>query len=192
MKEYKLLRFEKLSGASIESDNSGQTPQEARYRKHFINLETAEVFHITDLQSRKFKRNKHIDIFTRTYQSPFKKKAVSIFSFVVKESHYPSISKFLNMLGKKLSRKQILKLGHVWIRDVGEINFERHYHILIATSRICDTTFRELFSKKRHSNFDVEFLRNTNGLKSYLIKKDLFASKKQRAFGKSKEFKKAN
>lgn len=192
MKEYKLLRFEKLSEASIESDNSGQTPQEARYRKHFVNLETAEVFQITDLQSRKFKRNKHIDIFTQTYQSLFKKKAVSIFSFVVKESHYPSISKFLNMLGKKLSRKQILKLGHVWVRDVGEINFEHHYHILIATSRICDTTFRELFSKKRHSNFDVEFLRNTNGLKSYLIKKDLFASKKQRAFGKSKEFKKAN
>ena len=41
-------------------------------------------------------------------------------------------------------------------------------------------------------NFDVEFLRNPNGMKAYLTKKDLYGINKQRAFGKSKEFKKPN
>ena len=71
MSNYKLWKFDVLSGASIESDNSGQTPQQAKYRKHFVNLHTAEVSSITDLDSRKFKRNKHIINFTNTYKTLF-------------------------------------------------------------------------------------------------------------------------
>ena len=190
MSNYKLWKFDILSGASIESDNSGQTPQQAKYRKHFVNLETAEICRITDLDSRKFKRNKHIENFTKTYKSQFSAKKVSILSFVVNESKYATVSKFLNMIGKKINRKQIEKLGYVWVRDVGEINFERHFHVLIATSRITPKTFQELFSKKRHSYFDVEFLRNPNGLRAYLTKKELFGVNKQRSYGKSIEFKK--
>jgi hypothetical protein len=192
MSNYKLWKFDVLSGASIESDNSGQTPQQAKYRKHFVNLDTAVVSSITDLDSRKFKRNKHIVNFTNTYRRQFKKQIVSVLTFVVNESKYPTVSQFINMLGKKLSRKAIDKLGYVWVRDVGEINFDRHFHVIFATSRITGKTFQELFSKKRHSHFDVEFLRNPNGLNAYLTKKELFGIKKQRSYGKSKEFKKAN
>lgn len=192
MKTYKLWKFDLLSGASIESDKLGQTPQQAKYRKHFVNLDTAEVSSITDLDSRKFKRNKHIANFTNTYRGQFKKQIVSVLSFVVNESKYPTVSQFINMLGKKLSRKQIDKLGYIWVRDVGEINFERHFHIIVATSRITAKMFQELFSKKTHSHFDVEFMRNPNGLKAYLTRKELFGVKRQRSYGKSKEFKIAN
>jgi len=102
MKTYKLWKFDLLSGASIESDKLGQNPQQAKYRKHFVNLDTAEVCSITDLDSRKFKRNKHIINFTNTYKPLFKKQDVSILSFAVNESKYDSVSKFLNMLGKKI------------------------------------------------------------------------------------------
>jgi hypothetical protein len=192
MNQYKLWRFEVLSGASIESDKSGQIPQKAKYRKHFVNLETAEVSSITDLDSRKFKRNKHITNFTNAYKTLFKNQDVSILTFAVNESKYDSVSKFLNMLGKKLSRKQVDKLGYVWVRDVGDIKFDRHFHVLIATSRITAEMFQELFSKKKHSHFDVEFMRNPNGLKAYLTRKELYGVKKQRSYGKSKEFKIAN
>ena len=192
MKQYKLWRFEVLSGASIESDKSGQIPQKAKYRKHFVNLETAEVSSITDLDSRKFKRNKHLTNFTNAYKILFKNQDVSILTFAVNESKYNSVSKFLNMLGKKMSRKQVEKLGYVWVRDVGDIKFDRHFHVLIATSRITAKVFQELFSKKKHSHFDVEFMRNPNGLKAYLTRKELYGFKRQRSYGKSKEFKIAN
>ena len=192
MNEYKLWKFDVLSGASIESNKSGQNPQQAKIRKHYVNLNTAEVNVITDLDSRKYKRNKLMANFKLAYNNQFKKQKVSILTFAVKESKYSSISVFLNMLNKKLSRKQIQKLGYVWVRDVGEKNFEKHFHIIVATSRITPNIFHELFYKKRHSNFDVEFLRNPNGMKAYLTKKDLYGINKQRAFGKSKEFKKPN
>jgi hypothetical protein len=189
MNKYKLWKFDLLSGASIESDNSGQTPQRAKFRKHFVNLETAEISHITDLESRKYKRNKYLDAFTAVYKQPFSSQKISLLSFVVNESKYKSISQFLNMLSKKLCRKIISKYGYLWIRDVGDNRFERHFHLLIAVSRIDSRTFQELFSKKRHSEYEVEFFRNIRGLKSYLKKKNLYGAKKKRAFGKSKEFK---
>ena len=189
MTQYKLWRFDLLSGASIESNNSGQTPQRAKYRKHFVNLDTAVISQITDLQSRKFKRNNMINQFVKCYASMFKKQKISILTFVVNEEYYQSISRFINMISKKFARKDIKKLGYVWVRDVGDIKAERHYHIIIATSRIESTTFKDLFSKKRHSNFDVEFARNPKGLKNYIKEKELYGSKRQRAFGKSVEYK---
>ncbi len=192
MTQYKLWRYDLLSGASIDSDNLGQTPQRAKYRKHFVNLDTAVVSQITDLQSRKHKRNIQVEQFVKCYTSSFKKQKISILSFVVKEAYYQTISKFVNTISKKFARKGIKKLGHVWVRDVGDIQAEKHFHILIATTRIEPETFRNLFSKKRHSNYDVEFARNTKGLRTYIKQKELYGSKKQRAFGKSVEFRKAN
>ena len=119
MTQYKLWRFDLLSGASIESNNSGQTPQRAKYRKHFVNLDTAVISQITDLQSRKFKRNNMINQFVKCYASMFKKQKISILTFVVNEEYYQSISRFINMISKKFARKDIKKLGYVWVRDVG-------------------------------------------------------------------------
>lgn len=192
MGQFKLWKYDLLSGGSIESDKSGQTPQRAKFRKHFVNLDTAEVYQITDLESRKYKRNKYLDSFTAVYAKSFSSKQISLLSFVVNDAEYTSISQFLNMLGKKLRRKNISKLGYVWVRDVGDNRFERHFHILIAVSRIDSQIFQELFSQKRHSEYEVQFFRNVKGLNSYLKKKNLYGAKKQRAFGKSKEFKIAN
>jgi hypothetical protein len=98
----------------------------------------------------------------------------------------------VNTISKKFARKGIKKLGHVWVRDIGDIQAEKHFHILIATTRIEPEAFRNLFSKKRHSNYDVEFARNPKGLRTYIKQKELYGSKKQRAFGKSVEFRKRN
>lgn len=187
---YKLIKFDILSGASKESNNSGQIAQQAKVRKLFSNTETGEVFITTDLASRKFKRNKYIKNFINTYRFLFKEQKISILSFVVNESKYTSVSKFINMLGKKLRRKSVEKLGYVWVRDVGDVKFECHFHVLVATSRIDSIFFHELLTKKKNSNYDVEFLRNPKGLMSYLTNKELFGVKRSRAFGKSILFKK--
>jgi len=192
MNDYRLYKFEPLSGKSINRDNLGQIPQVANYRKHFVNIETGVISQITDLQSRKFKRNKYLDNFVKFYEKLYKEQRVSILSFVAMESHYDSISKFLNTINKKLSRKKIEKLGYVWVRDVGDIKAELHFHILLATSRISPQIFNELFSKKTHSNYEVQFAHHPKGLKAYLEKKELYGSKGKRAFGKSREFKTVN
>ncbi len=64
MSSYILLKFEKLSGESENnSNNSGQIPQQAKYRKHFVNTENGVISQTTDLQSRKFKRKNILLIF---------------------------------------------------------------------------------------------------------------------------------
>ena len=48
--------------------------------------------------------------------------------------------------------------------------------------------FKELFCKKTSKKYNVQFIKKMNGIKRYIQEKELFASHKQRAFGKSKEF----
>jgi len=192
MNEYSLVRFENLSGRSIESDNSGQLPQKAKYRKHFANMETGEIRSVTDLDSRRYKRNGCISQFMECYKRVFQRQKISILAFVVDQNEFNSISTFLNSIGKKLKRRNIQKLGYIWIRDVGEIKFEKHFHLLIATSRITPELFHELFVKKKHSCYDVEFMKTSEGLYNYLRKKDLYGTRNQRSYGKSIEFKKPN
>jgi hypothetical protein len=114
---------------------------------------------------------------------------VSLFSLVVSDDEYDGkMSKFINTFSKKLKRKGIEKLGYVWARDIGEIKFEKHFHLLFATSYIPYKLFKELFSKKTSDKYNIQFVKKVNGIIRYIKEKELFASHKQRAFGKSKEF----
>jgi hypothetical protein len=190
MGEYKLWRLECLLGRSYLSNKSGQIPQQAKYLIYYVNTTTGEICHSTDLAKRKYKRNKHADAFIQSYELSYSNKEISILSFVVNDSEYPSISKFFDMIGKKFKRKKIPKLGHFWVRDVGEIRFEKHYHILIAIPRIDAIMFRELFQGIKHDKYKVEFMKSKRGLRNYLKNKELFGAKGQRAYGRSKSFKK--
>jgi hypothetical protein len=193
MRQFKLIRFEYLSEKSNNnSHNSGQTPHKARVKKHFVDLKTGEYVSSTDLGSRINKRNNLLDLFSSTYTTLYSENKVSLFGIIVDEEQYNSISKFLNSMKRKLSRKNIEILGYVWVRDCGEIKGKPHFHLLLSTSYISSTLFYELFSKKRNTKFQVEFLITKNGLQKYLKRKGLYGSKRQRSFGKSKLFKKPN
>jgi hypothetical protein len=193
MGEYKLVRFENLSESSFwNSNNSGQIPQIAKYRKYYFNPITGYGFSSTDLNYRLYKRDLSIELFCCTYEKLYWEKQVSILAFIVNESEYNSISKFLNTMTKKLSRKQIEKLGFVWVRDCGDKEGEPHFHLLLASTRINRAVYNELFSKKHNTKYQLEFMKTKNGLKSYLLKKELFGSKGKRAYGKSRKFKLPN
>jgi hypothetical protein len=188
MSHWKILKIEYLSEGSSLSDNMGQIPIKAKYKKTFLNTETGELSSTTDLQSKIYKRNNYLKLFLNVYEKYFAQKRITILTCVVYIYKYPTITSFINMLSRKLVRKGIQRLGYVWVRDVGDVQFEKHYHVLIATQRIDGKQFHELFKNKKHNDYKVEFKKTPNGMKDYLSKKDLFGEKKQRSFGKSRRF----
>jgi hypothetical protein len=192
MKPYFLYKYVNLLGESNNSDNYGQIPQVAKSLKYFVNRFTGELFLITDLQQRKNKRNQHLDNFIKTYSNNCRDNVVSILGIVVNVCDYPSISKFLDSIKKKLKRKNIQALGYVWVRDSGDRRAIPHFHLMLATTAITSVEFEELFKKKSHSKYEVQLSHNPKGLKAYIKVKELYGAKRQRAFGKSREFKKVN
>lgn len=188
MSDYILYKFESLGG-SDNSNNLGQTPRKAKSLKTFLNIITGALHSQTDLGILKSKRDNTVKTFYNTYKKLYEKQEISIFSFVVNEKEYSTVSKFLNTISAKLRRMNIQKLGYFWVRDVGNIEFEPHFHVIMATSRINKDDFKNLFLNKPQK-FKVEFQKTKSGLKKYLMDKELFGKKGQRTFGRSKTFKK--
>jgi hypothetical protein len=188
MNSWILRNYRNLSEGSRSSDNNGQTPVTAKYEKTFVNTETGEIRSTTDLQTKIYKRDTCVKLFFDTYKKYFVKKTHSILCGVVKQEEYNSITKFIHTITRKLQRKGIDRLGYVWIRDIGDEIFHKHYHVIIATTRINPTLFHELFRKKKHNHYDMQFLKTPKGMAKYITDKDLFGAKKQRSYGKSRLF----
>lgn len=189
MSDYILYKFENLRGSDNNSNNLGHTPRKPKSLKTFLNITNGVLHSISDLDLLKSKRNKMINSFVKTYDRLYTNEEISIFSFVVYEKDYLTVSKFLNTISAKFRRKNIKKLGYFWVRDIGNIQFEPHFHVIMATSRINKDEFENLFLKKSQK-FKVEFQKTKSGLKKYLTDKELFGRKGQRTFGRSRNFKK--
>ncbi|OYU84275.1 MAG: hypothetical protein CFE24_07255 [Flavobacterium sp. BFFFF2] len=153
----------------------------------FVNEDTGEVFETNDLIIKKGKRKRNFNSFHSCYIKAYQKKEISILTMVVERSAYYNISKFINTITRKLTRKGIKKLGYVWTKDIGDERFEKHFHVLLATSRIENADFKELFTKKKES-YSVQFMQTKRGMFNYLNKKELYTEGKSRAYGKSKTF----
>ena len=177
-----------LSEGSEKSDKLGQTPITAKYKKTFLNIETSELREITDLQSKLYKRDNYLKLFFSVYTKYFKEKTHSVICAVVNQDEYSTITKFVNTIGRKLQRKGIDRLGYVWVRDVGDEIFHKHFHIIIATTRISEELFKELFFEKKHNRYEVQFLKTPKGMAKYITDKNLYGEDKQRTYGKSRFF----
>lgn len=189
MSDYILYKFENLERSDYNSNNLGHNPRKPKSLKTFLNITNGVLHSISDLDLLKSKRNKMINSFVKTYDRLYTNEEISIFSFVVYEKDYSTVSKFLNTISAKLRRKHISRLGYFWVRDVGNLKFEPHFHVIMATSRINKDVFENLFLNKPQK-YKVEFQKTKSGLKKYLSDKELFGKKGQRTFGRSKEFKK--
>ena len=188
MKVWEFINTQYLLEGSDNSSNTGQYPIQARYLKRFANIFTGELIEVTDLHCKKIKRDVSLNLFIGKYGSLYAKKEISILSTYVDASKYKSIATFNNSFCKKLKRKGIKRLGYVWIRDIGDIKFEKHFHVLIATTRISADMFRSLFHSKKDSKYNVEFMKTKYGMKRYIQKKELYAAANQRSYGKSRRF----
>ncbi|MFA6923107.1 MAG: hypothetical protein WC223_02535 [Bacteroidales bacterium] len=188
MKEWKLHHYSVISERSNIAYNIGQIPKEAKVIKTFKNTNSGILSSITDLQLLKNKRNKYLLEFLYKYKKYFEKKEISILTGVINLEHYTKIGSFVSDFKKKLKRKNIDVYGYVWVRDFGNEMFKIHAHILIATARINETTFSNLFSKKTHSKYNFQFAKSIGKLTNYLKKKELYGVNKMRAYSKSRKF----
>jgi hypothetical protein len=82
-------------------------------------------------------------------------------------------------------------LGFVWQRDIGENVFEKHFHLLIAVSYIKEEYMSDIIQMGKSSpdKFVYEILKTEHGMKRYLKKKELYASRYKKAWAKSGNFK---
>ena len=129
MGEWALRNIRYLSEGSNKSVNKGQTSILPKYSKTYLNIETGELNEVTDLQSKIYKRDKYLRLFFNVYLKYFSNKKITILSAVVNQDTYPTITKFINTITRKLKRKGIDRLGYFWIRDVGDERFHNHFHI---------------------------------------------------------------
>ena len=189
MNPWKLVKCKYLLGLSNNSNKMGQLTKQPRYEKTFVNVCTGEIKSVDDVTIAKQKRGNALECFLDKYFEDYKSKKLTILSIVVKQDYYATMGKFINTLTRKLKRKGIARLGYVWVRDVGNILFEKHFHLLIATSEIEKSTFRSLFNAKDHSKYEIEFLKTRTGMKNYLSTKEIFGLHKERAYSKSRKFK---
>ena len=200
----------KYLGKSNHIDNSGLIPKVARQEITFFNEDTFTSFKTTDLDIKKFKRNKTLKQFEYKYLPMVLSKTVTVLGVVIDSNDYPNTSAFLHFLKKKLQRKGVDTLGYVSARDVGEQKFNRHIHFLVAIEYINSNVFKDLLKKKNHSKYNVIMLsigkrkqRNKYNKQSslnqssaptlpiminYLSAKELYGAGKQRSYSKSKEF----
>jgi hypothetical protein len=188
MNSWILRNYRNLSEGSTSSNNNGQTPITAKYEKTFVNIETGEVRSRTDLQTKMYKRDICVESFFTVYKEYYGKKTHSILCAVVNQDQYNSITKFINTITRKFKRKGIDILGYVWVRDIGDKIFHKHYHVIFATPLINAALFKEIFCNKKHNHYDIQFLKTLKGMAKYIKDKDLFGAKKQRSFGKSRLF----
>jgi hypothetical protein len=188
MQQWVIAGIKYLDEGSVYSDSMGQYPLKARYIKRIVNLYTGELIEITDLQTKKRNRNNALNMFFGEYANFHKKAEISILSLVVDASKYDTIATFNASFNKKLKRKGIKRLGYVWVRDIGDFKFEKHFHVLIATSSISEAMFHSLFQKNKDNKYKVQFLKTKYGMKNYIKAKELYAALKQRSYGRSREF----
>ena len=189
-----LIKLRYLLEGSGQSNNlcQGLSPLEAKYEKTLVEQDTGEVIITTDLKERLNKRNKNLSLFHDKYVGPcFKDKTVSILCVIISEHQYPQISQWTSNFKKYLKRRGIDFLGFVWQRDIGENVFEKHFHLLIAVSYIKEEYISDIIQMGKSSpdKFVYEILKTEHGMKRYLKKKELYASRYKKAWAKSENFK---
>lgn len=182
-KGYKLI-----SGGSNYNDNLGQSPIQPKYLYRFYNEITGRYSYVSDWSVRLNKRNELINNFYRRYENPYSQNTVSLLSFVVSQEHYPTPTTFVSNIIRKFKRKKIQKLGYIWLRDIGEEVFERHYHVIMAFETISKEQFKIIFKNKKGNHYNVQFVKKRNGMKNYLKVKGMFGGHKMKSYNGSRNF----
>lgn len=185
---YKLYRSIPLEQRSYIIDKWGELPQIPKRELIFFDDETGVTFTTNDLHLKKVKRNKNVSRILDTYKSYIGKKQVSTLISVVNVKDISNISNFIKNLKKKFKKNGILIYAYYWQRDIGEVRFTPHYHIILIISRINKNLFSKVIENKRKKREKAELCNSLFRFTKYLQKKEIYAPNKKRSYGISKIF----
>jgi len=172
------------------STTGGEIPRIATKAIRFVNVETGELSSTTDLAIKKLYRRKALRGFHDAYIRLLNSKHITIMLIVASVEKYKTVSGFMKDFKDSLSRKNIDVYGYYWQRDIGDIQFNRHFHIMVAVSRIAPDLFNALYKNKKNKNYKVMLCNTITGFKNYLEEKEMYAPPNHRAYGKSQQYKK--
>jgi hypothetical protein len=173
----------------VIEDNYTNQERKPKYKKEFRNKITQEKFVTNEVQIMKYKRNKIITMFFDTYSSYSKFSLIEVgFDFEVTSK----ASDVLRIVKRNIARLNQDFLGYIWLIDKGTENATMHFHLVVASNKLCFKGKRlpkemqfKFYDKKIHSSF----VKNNEKLKQYLLKKKIyFVGKRKRVYGYSRNF----
>jgi hypothetical protein len=184
---YKLYRTIPIGERSNYIDKWGEFPREPMREIHFVNTITGQIFKTNDLLIKKFKRHEKLERLYYFYYGFIFKKKVSTVLYVVNVKRISSISIHIKNIKKKLARKRINLLAYYWQRDIGDNEFEPHYHCIFVISRIDIQEYEKLFKGYNKCDAKAELCNSLRAFTLYLNKKEFFAPYKKRNNSLSKK-----
>ena len=176
---------------SKDIDKWGVIPRVPRQNLLFLNEDTGLINETNDLSIAKQKRTRTLNKIEKIYSSLFESKKISLILISVPVKAYDAPSKFYKEFFKKLRNENGIIYGYYWQRDLGEKEFEPHFHFIVFTSRMNGDTFKKILSrrrKKKSKDFAAEFCDSLSKFKNYLKDKDFYSPDKCKSWGCSRNF----
>ena len=177
--------FEK---GSMIIDIRGEVAQEAKRRLHFFEEETGLISSVTDLKLKKQKRNRKILQFKQSYQRLFEMNQISIVLVAVCIDKYTTPKQYMDILKDQLKASGLVLYGYYYQRDIGDIEFKRHFHFMVAISRIANYNVIKFLRKCHSSSNKVTLSFSIEGFSNYLMKKEIYCPYKCKSWGCSRKF----
>jgi hypothetical protein len=183
IKGCKLKKIKILSRSAVFSN--GKNPMKPQREFTFQNLNTKEVFLVTDLQLRKIKRNKILVTFLNKYNIPHQARTIYLLNFQIDFSEKSKLGYEINRIKSKLKKKKNNILAHIGIRDFNPVNNTRHLNLILVVNYIPDMELKGLLDDFPSGKI-IENLQKTI---SYFKQLEIYAPYKSRSFYYSKFFK---
>jgi hypothetical protein len=115
-------------------------------------------------------------------------KEVSIILVAVSIEKYTTAKQYMDILKDQLKANDIELYGYYYQRDIGEKRFERHFHFLVATSRIANNKVVHFLRKYSSKINKITLSFSIEGFTSYLIDKEIYCPYKHKSWGCSRNF----
>lgn len=187
MANFKFYRSTPIAEGSYTIDNWGYSARMPRRKIDFIDPDTGNLFETTDTEIRKYRRNKRLTMLKNTYVPFIKSRKVSTLICVIDIDLIPDISAFLKMQKRRFKRLGLSLLAYYWQRDIGDIKFERHFHLILIFDRNNEIKLINLYKPtKWKEKVKGELCVSLKRFKEYLRGKEIYAPSRKRSYGISK------
>jgi hypothetical protein len=184
---FTLYRSIPIGRRSTIIDKWGEIPHKPKRELTFVDPETGVTFTTTDLFLKKLNRNKKLSKLYNAYKNHIENKQVSTVLYIVESKLTSNLSHHIKNIKRKCLKKGIDTYAYYWQRDIGEIEFTPHYHLILILTPLNMEMFNSLFKKKNKCGNKAELCNSLFHFTKYLNKKEFYAPFRKRNYGISKK-----
>jgi hypothetical protein len=127
-------------------------------------------------------------LFKDSYKRLAEKQDVSIILVAAYIDKYKTAKQYMDILKDQLKSSGLELYGYYYQRDIGENEFKRHFHFMVAISRIADDNVVKFVRKCNSSSNKVTLNFSIEGFSNYLMQKEIYSPYKSKSWGCSRKF----